>query len=247
MWWLVSRDYKLRHVKTIFWEIYQSVLLWLIATKPFEINDQYWWYIVDLNLFHSLLMVNASVTVPCISLWKLLGSVELSETIVNAHAFCYLIVCVSYIKWLVIGVFVVNESIEAWVKSPAFTGIELDQKFELEIVTLLVFIYSYRIVDLCLFLFRFFGLFCFKRSFVVLFGALNYLWLSVFFVKVWRWSCHTCFRKDLSQSNFVIESKRTSFALLTATIDAATSLLFVISIRFCRLLFWCIVRGKIAR
>ena len=97
MWWLVSRDYKLRHVKTIFWEIYQCILLWLIATEPFEIDDQYRWYIIDLNLFDSLLMVNASVTVPCISLWKFLGSVELSKTVINAHAFCYLVGCVVYI------------------------------------------------------------------------------------------------------------------------------------------------------
>ena len=139
------------------------------------------------------------------------------------------------------------ESIEAWVKSPAFTGIKLDKKFELEIVTLLVFIQDYRVVSLCLFLFRFFGLFCFERSFVVLFGALDNLWLPVFFVKVWWWSCHSCFCEDLSQSDFVIESKRTSFALLTATIDAATSLLFVLIICFCRLLLQCIVRGKIVR
>ena len=97
MWWLVPRDYKLRHVKTIFWEIYQCILLWLIATEPFEINDQNWWYIIDLNLFNGLLMIHASVTVPCISLRKFLGSVELSKTVINAHTFCYLVVCVGYI------------------------------------------------------------------------------------------------------------------------------------------------------
>ena len=135
-----------------------------------------------------------------------------------------------------IRVFIVNESIEAWVKCPAFTWIELDQKFELKIITLLVLIHSWRVVGLCFILFRFLGLFCFKRCFVILFGALYYLWLSVFFVKVWWWSCHSCLCKDLSQSNFVIESKRTSFALLTATVDAATSLLFVLIICFWRLL-----------
>ena len=89
--WAVSGDDELRHVQAILGKIDQSVLLGLVATEALQVDDEDRWHVVDLDLLDGLLVVHASVAIPCVRLGELLWPIELPEAIVYADPFSELV------------------------------------------------------------------------------------------------------------------------------------------------------------
>ena len=83
----------------------------MVASEPLQCDDQYRRDVVDLYLFNSLFMVQASITVPSIRLWQFLRSVELSEAIIDADTFGQFLVRVRAAVASILGLVIVNESV----------------------------------------------------------------------------------------------------------------------------------------
>ena len=80
-----------------------------------------------MDLLDSLLVVNAAIAVPCVGLRELLWSVELPETVIDAHSFTQLLALVRLRQRLVLRVIERDKSVEARVERPALFVVELDQ------------------------------------------------------------------------------------------------------------------------
>ncbi len=72
------------HVKTLCRKLHVHVLLSVIASESFEVDDQNWWDVVELNLLHGLFVLNTLVAVPGICLAEVFRLVELAEAVVYA-------------------------------------------------------------------------------------------------------------------------------------------------------------------
>ena len=102
VWRALSRHHKLAHVQSFDWEIYQCILLRMTASESLEVDDQHGWHIIDLDLLDSLLVVDAAIAVPSVGLRELFWSVELPETVIDAHAFTQLLALVRFRQRLVL-------------------------------------------------------------------------------------------------------------------------------------------------
>jgi len=71
------------HVETLRRKLNVHILLCVIASESFEVDYQNRWHVVQLDFLHSLFMLNAFITIPCVCLAEIFGLVKLSETIVN--------------------------------------------------------------------------------------------------------------------------------------------------------------------
>ena len=65
---LFARHYKLTHVKPAQWEVYERVLLGVIASEAFQIDNQDRRHVVNLDFLQGLLVVYASIAIPGIGL-----------------------------------------------------------------------------------------------------------------------------------------------------------------------------------
>ena len=91
MGWVIPGYDELRHVQAILRKVDQSILLRLVATEALQVDDEDRWHVVDLDLLDGLLVVHASVAVPCVRLGELLWPIELPEAIVYADPFSELV------------------------------------------------------------------------------------------------------------------------------------------------------------
>ena len=84
--WIVSRYYELRHVQAVLGKIDQRILLRLVAAETLQIDDKHGWHVVDLDFLDSLLVVDASVAIPCVRLGEFLWTIKLPEAIIYADS-----------------------------------------------------------------------------------------------------------------------------------------------------------------
>jgi len=68
VWRAFPRDDKLAHVEALHREVHQRVLLGVVAPEPLQIDYQDGWDVVHLYFLDSLLVIDAAVAVPCVSL-----------------------------------------------------------------------------------------------------------------------------------------------------------------------------------
>jgi len=71
------------HVETLGWKLDIHVLLSVIASESFKVDNQNWRHVVQLDLLHSLFVLHAFVAVPSVRLAKIFWLVKLPETVVN--------------------------------------------------------------------------------------------------------------------------------------------------------------------
>jgi len=113
-----------------------------------------------------------------------------------------------------------NKTIKTCKKSPALFFVELDKQFKFKILALLVFSKLISGLGHSSFAFIVFRLIRRRSSFFLSLGFTFYV--SIFFVII-RWICtNPCFLEQLSQSNFVIEPKRTALAVFALAINTTT-------------------------
>ena len=72
------------HIKTLRRKFHIHVLLSVIASKSFEVDNQNWWNVVELNLLHGLLVLNTFVAIPGVCLAEVFWFVKLAKAIMNA-------------------------------------------------------------------------------------------------------------------------------------------------------------------
>ncbi len=167
-------------------------------------------------------MVNTYVTVPGICLRKLLRPVELSEAIIDTDAFRKFLILVSKYIISILRSIVRYKSIQTGVQCPTFLVIELYEKLKFEIFR---FMRLKRVsFATCSATFSSFAILF--SSFLVFLGGLclfliaRLLWLAILLVvKVWG-RADPSFVKDLLESHFIVELKRTALTLGTVTVDA---------------------------
>ena len=109
----------------------------MVASEPLQCNDQYRRDVVNLYLFNSLFMIQTSITVPSIRLRQFFRSVELSKAIIDTDPFSQFLVRVGFTVAAILGLVVVDESVQACVQSPAFLMVELYEELKFEVFRLL--------------------------------------------------------------------------------------------------------------
>ena len=102
-------NHKRSHVEVLDWKVYQRIRLCVVSAKPLKVDNQDRRHVVNLYLFHGLLMSDAPVAVPSVSLREVFRLVKLSKAVLYAHVLSAVFRLVLAFE---IGVFVFDESIE---------------------------------------------------------------------------------------------------------------------------------------